>query len=195
MSAVLRGVVSPRTSGEPKAFTLAEFTRGALLAFLVFQPMGIVIAFVSGAIVPMGLPAGSVSNVAQASLNFGLIAVIFGAIIGLPCSIAALVVGAPGAYVLGRLVRRVRADGIHLLLFGLFGLVLGAITMSASDAVLAMIVGSGPQAPGLNDVPRDVPFSCASGAAVAIGRLLALRRARKSDALLAGIRSVVERLE
>lgn len=193
--AVRYGALSPRTPDLPKAFTFAEFVRGALTAFLVFQPMGMIIAFVSGAIVPWGLPSGSTSNIwAQAAL-FGLIALVFGAVYGLPFSVAALFVGAPFAYLLGWALRRVRLDAVHLIAFTLFGLVLGLLTMSGADMAMGAIGGSALQLPDLSDMPHDVAFYCASGVAVSLGRLAALRKARKSDAVLLGLRYVAGKPE
>lgn len=193
--AVRYGASPPRRADLPKAFTLGEFVRGALTAFLVFQPMGMVIAFVSGAIVPWGLPPGSTSNIWAAALSFGAIGLIFGAVYGLPFSVAALLVGAPFAYLLGLVLRRVRADAVHLIGFALFGLVLGLLTMTAADIAIGSIGGSGLQLPDLSDMPHDLAFYCASGVAVALGRLAALRNARKTDAVLLGLRHMAERPE
>ncbi|GAB3609207.1 hypothetical protein GCM10027414_13320 [Humibacter ginsengiterrae] len=194
--AVRYGAWSPRTADLPKAFTFGEFSRGALTAFLVFQPMGMVIALVSGAIVPWGLPPGSTSNIWAAAVSSAAIGLIFGAVYGLPFSVAALLVGAPLAYLLGLSLRRVRADAVHLMAFALFGLVLGALTTTAADMTMGAIGGSGLQLPDLGEVQAHyAAFECASGVAVTLGRLVALRKARKGDAVLLGLRHMAEGLE
>lgn len=104
---------SPRTDAAPLAFTRGEFLRGAVRAWATTSAL-LVAAW---AVVTGG--AGVVS--------------IF---VVVPASLVALVAGAPGAYALGRAMRRVPHVAAHVALFAAYGaLVGGAMTLLCLQAV------------------------------------------------------------
>ncbi|MGN6206902.1 hypothetical protein [Humibacter sp.] len=179
--AVRYGASSPRRADLPKAFTLGEFVRGALTAFLVFQPMGMIIAFVMAARIPFNLPiTPPASAIWSSSLDDGLYGVLFGGIYGLPTSFSALIVGSPVAYLLGTALRRIRADWIHLAAFATYGMFVGISAFIVLNGVLHATADL--VLPGLGSPFSYVPFVCAAGIAVALGRLISLQAARKRDA-------------
>lgn len=96
---------SPRTAAEPRAFTRTEFLSGAGRAWL-WTTLLLVAAWT---IVTRGN-------------------VVFAVIVILPASAVALVLGAPGAYALGRRLRSSSRTGVHSAAFACYGAVLGSIT-------------------------------------------------------------------
>jgi hypothetical protein len=175
------GFESPRSERYPNAFTYDELLRGAALAYVFFQLMGMVIVFWIGTIdgVVVGLQTHPVSWAEAPVMGLGYA---FGAgVIGLPVSFASLAVGSIGAKGLGMLLRRVRGDRVHVAAFAGYGVVIGAATFVVFDLITD---GSDP---GSFDATLlwmviVIPLTCAT---VALGRLAALTMARADDAAYA----------
>jgi hypothetical protein len=68
-------------------------------------------------------------SVVVCALLFGFLMVPFALIYAVPVSFIALLAWAPFAYILGQALRRVQRLAVHLIAFGMFGAVLGAVTM------------------------------------------------------------------
>lgn len=146
---------SPRTDLEPLAFTRTEFLAGAGRAWLWTTLLLIA---------------------AWAVLTGGW-SLIVGTVTILLASIPALVVGAPGAYVLGRRLRRSPRVATHLVLFVVYGAVVGALT---TMLVVPVAIGT---SEGLSIVPLfslvNVPLSAIG---VASAWFVTMRRALRADA-------------
>lgn len=186
MTALPCGELEPRRTTEfSRAFTLADFAWGAIVAFLAFQPMGIIIGFCVG--VASGWEqlqdSGPISSWPGALL-YGVIGAVFSALYGFVPSIIALLAGSPAAYFLGRSLARVQPVWIHLAAFAAYGLVIGALTSTTFQLVIAATSGATPSTTNFSDLAFYWPFDCASGVAVAWGRWKALQRTTKKNAAL-----------
>lgn len=91
-------------TGEPRAFTRTEFLRGVGRAWL-WTTLLLVLAW--------------------AAVTEG--AGVFAIVVILPASLVALVIGAPGAYVLGRRLRSSSRTGVHLVAFAGYGALLASL--------------------------------------------------------------------
>lgn len=97
---------SPRTEAEPLAFTRTEFLRGAGRAWLWTTLLLIAV---------WGVLSGGFT------LTVGSVFILLG-------SVPALVVGAPGAYAIGWLLRRSPHLAWHAIVFATYGAAIGATT-------------------------------------------------------------------
>lgn len=123
------GRPSRRTPELPMAFSAWEFIRGALLAWLAFLLLAPIMFMLAVAI--MGA-AASFGDFAVSAVVFGLM----GLITIFPWAIAALIVGSPLAFLLGRSLRRVTRISVHLLLFAAFGLLLGVVASAVATPLI-----------------------------------------------------------
>lgn len=146
---------SPRTDTEPMAFTGWEFFRGAVTAWWVFLPTLAVLHIWLGA--------------------WALIVVLN----ALTWSFGALVAGAPLAWMLGRMLRRVPRVGIHLLAFAVLGAIVGVATTWVAIATM-----SGPRTTGV--AVLAALHVIAATVAVGIGWWSTARRALREDAATNG---------
>lgn len=157
---------SPRTDLEPFAFTRTEFLAGAGRAWLWTTLLLIA---------------------AWAVLSGGL-SLVVGSVMILVASIPAVVVGAPGAYALGRRLRRSPRVEKHLVLFVVYGAVVGALTTMLVGPV---VTGT---SEGFSIVPLfalvNVPLSAIS---VASAWFVTMRKALRADAAGFGDGSVSAR--
>ena len=152
------GVASPRTAQHPRAFTGHEFITGVFWAVLWFQPMGAAITLVIGLI---ATPVMALGYTVAAGF------------VGLPVSIAAALVGSPGAFVFGRALSAESRDRIHLVVFAAYGVAVGLVTVVASG----LVVGGSPSAVWLL-----APYALAAGVAVPLGWWKASRGALAAEA-------------
>jgi hypothetical protein len=107
------------------AFTLWEFARGALIAWLGFNVLAPVI--IAGWSIVAIVASGTFSE-----LGSVVWILLFAPIILLPWSIGALLVlGAPLAFVLGRTLRRTTTRASHFAAFAVLGMVVGVATSIA----------------------------------------------------------------
>ncbi len=104
---------SPRTTSEPFAFTRSEFLRGAARAWFWTAMLLIAVWAISTG-------------------GIGVVSALF----ILPASVFALAIGAPGAYVLGRWLRRSPHVPVHLAAFAAYGVLLSVVV----TAIYALIV-------------------------------------------------------
>lgn len=111
---------TPRSHAEPMAFTGIEFFRGAIAAWL----WALGLTTLGWAVVAAGIG--------------GIIALIYAT----PAVTAATVLFAVVAWALGRLLRRVRAIAVHLVLFAALGAAVGAVTTAAFGATLSGVTGT-----------------------------------------------------
>lgn len=149
---------SPRTVEYPRAFAGFEFTTGVFWALLWFQPMGMVITLVLGL-------------VAEPEWAFGFVA--GGAFVGFPVSVAAALVGAPGAHAIGRALRRSANDRLHLAVFSAYGVTVGTVTAFAAGLLLGRSVYA---------ALLLLPYALAAGVAAPLGWWKASRSALAADA-------------
>ena len=156
------GNSSPRTAEHPRAFTTFEFITGVFWAVLWFQPMAAVVALVVGLI---------------SSPMFAFAFVIGGGFVGLPVSVAAALVGAPFAGLLGRALKADSRDRVHVVAFTAFGVAIGL----ATAAVVGLVLG-GSLLAGL----MFAPFALPCGVAVPLGWWKTSRSALAADAHRAG---------
>ena len=105
---------SPRTDAEPLAFTRTEFLAGAARAW--------------GATTLLIIVAWAVLT--------GGFSVIVGTVMIVLASVPAVALGSPGAYALGRLLRRSPRVGAHLFAFATYGALVGAITTAVAIPAL-----------------------------------------------------------
>lgn len=163
MTAVDAVHVSPRTAEHAMAFTWGEVGNGALFAWtwflLLFIPatMGVAIMLSQWD----GLRA-------VAAAPFLLV---IGGLIAVPVSLVVTAVGLPIAYGLAMLLRRVRADALHLAVFAVFGATIGGAAVAGVATVF-----------GFLSVGFVSAYTIASAVAVAVGWWKASRRALASDA-------------
>jgi len=104
---------TPRTDAEPLAFTRSEFLRGARRAWLTVTLLLVGVWIL-------------------VTVGWGIVA----APVILVASLGALVVGSPGAYLLGRALRTNPHVGRHMALFAVYGGALGAAATATTVAVL-----------------------------------------------------------
>ncbi|WP_394279929.1 hypothetical protein [Microbacterium sp.] len=120
--------VPVRTLEEPMAFTMGEFLRGALIAFLGYPLWGTLLtAIVSVPADPAGV------------LTWLPVFLLYLVGVAAPWTIGTLVVGLTPAWALGRALRRVSGKGLHVAAFALLGAALGALTL-----VVALTIGGMP---------------------------------------------------
>ena len=110
------GHIPPRTAELPMAFTVAEFVRGAVAAWVAF----LVLATAAYAAVIQG---------------YVVVATAF----YVPWSLGAALVGSPAAYLLGRSLRRVRRIAVHIAAFAALGAAVGL----AATIVFVAVYGHG----------------------------------------------------
>jgi len=101
---------SPRTDAEPLAFTRTEFLGGTARAWGTTT----LLLIVGWAVLTGGF-----------SLIVGTAAILL-------VSVPAVVIGSPGAYALGRLLRRLPRVGAHLLAFSAYGALVGVVTTTVT---------------------------------------------------------------
>lgn len=121
----VRRVEAPvRTPELPMAFTWEEFRGGAVRAWWMFQwvyPLSY-----PAIVLIMATASGSFDTLAY-QLMWSLYGVVIAFLWTFVCSLVAVVfIGAPLAWLLGRALWRVRARAVHLALFALLGVVIGA---------------------------------------------------------------------
>ncbi|QEO15833.1 hypothetical protein FLP10_16450 [Agromyces intestinalis] len=158
------GRIDPRTPDEPMAFTFGEFTRGAFGAWGWFLLLA-----VPALLLYLGLSGSSGLGALPLALIFGWPLYV------LPASIAALLAGAPPAWLLGWSLRRVGSASAHVVAFGVYGTVLGIAMTWATFAVLWPSTSSAALA--AMTMPA-APFVAASAISVALGRHGAILRTR-----------------
>lgn len=112
---------SPRTDAEPLAFTRTEFLAGT--------------ARVWGATTLLLIVGWAVLT--------GGFSLVVGAVAILLVSVPAVVIGSPGAYALGRLLRRLPRVGAHLLAFSAYGALVGVVTTTVTLPALLGDSGGG----------------------------------------------------
>ena len=112
---------SPRTDAEPLAFTRTEFLAGTARAW--------------GATTLLIIVAWAVLT--------GGFSVVVGTVMILLASVPAVALGSPGAYALGRLLRRSPRVGAHLIAFAAYGGLVGAITTAVAVPALTGDSGDG----------------------------------------------------
>lgn len=146
---------SPRTDAAPLAFTPSEFVAGAARAWAATTLLIIT---------------------AWAVLTGGL-SLIVGTVMIVMASVPAVVVGSPGAYLLGRFLRRIPRVGAHLMVFAGYGALVGAITTAVAVPVLIGDAGG----TGVSDTVFlvNVPLSAIG---VAGAWFITMRRALRRDA-------------
>lgn len=110
---------SPRTDAAPLAFTRTEFLRGAARAWL-WTTLLLIVAW------------------AISTGGIGVVSALF----ILPASVVALVIGAPGAYGLGRWLRRSPRVPVHLAVFAAYGALL-SVVVTALYAVIVTTPATG----------------------------------------------------
>jgi len=167
------GTGSPRTLERPMGFTFWEFGRGALGAwgwFLLMSIPGLAVAPVVAAW-ETGITQGYdgwLDHIGYAIPMW----VFFGGLLVLAWSIAAFLLGAPFAYLLGCLMRSVAHIGIHLVAFVLFGVGIGIA-----------VAWTTPFPSGLLPWPTTAtPFVLAAAIAIPLGWHRTVRRALADDA-------------
>lgn len=167
------GRVSPRSPRHPLAFNGDEFLYGVWRAWLLFQciaPASVFVSVLISAAQGVG-GAAQVADVVGSAFGSTLLAGVF----GLPTSILAPLIGMLPAYFLGKALRRVRDERIHIAAFAVLGLVIGVGTVVAFTAV----VGLGPEQ--MSHV--WILLVLAAGVAVPFGQFAAVRRALAADAV------------
>ncbi|WP_323987549.1 hypothetical protein [Microbacterium plantarum] len=112
---------SPRTDAEPLAFTRAEFLAGIARAW--------------GATTLLLIVAWAVLT--------GGFSLVVGTVMILVVSVPAVVIGSPGAYALGRLLRRSPRVGAHLIAFTAYGALVGFATTAVALPLLIGDSGDG----------------------------------------------------
>lgn len=157
------GTSTPRTAEHPRAFTTFEFITGVFWALLWFQPMGAAITLVMSSI--------SVPHDMVGAYLVG------GAFVGFPVSIAAALVGAPLACVIGRALSRDPRDRLHLMAFSAYGIAVGLFVAD----VAGLLLGGTPYAALLL-----LPYACAAGVAVPLGWWKTSRAALAADPSTSG---------
>ncbi len=126
---------SPRTDAEPLAFTRAEFLKGAARAWGATT----LLLIVSWAVVTGGF-----------SLVVGTVMIVI-------ASVPAVVIGSPGAYALGRFLRRSPRIGVHLIAFAAYGALVGVVT--TAGALITLMGGSADGWAGSIALLVNVPLS------------------------------------
>ncbi|WP_156138856.1 hypothetical protein [Microbacterium mangrovi] len=161
--------MSPRTADEPRAFTGDEFVRGAGIAYVLFQPIGALV-FSVGMILEVS--PGAQPNVVGTIFGGALLWLVPGLLV----SGLVTLLGMPLAYLLGRRMRRVDRDWIHVLAFFGYGLAVGL----AVEYVFS--IGSGnPFGTLLQPWSMMRADSWASGVVVSLGWLITSRAALARD--------------
>ncbi|GLJ78908.1 hypothetical protein [Microbacterium imperiale] len=145
---------SPRTEAEPLAFTRAEFLRGAGRAWLWTTLLLIAV---------WGVLSGGFT-------------LTVGSVFILMASVPGLVVGAPGAYAIGRLLRRSPHVASHAIVFATYGAAIGATTTLV--AVPLMTGGSDLGSAGAAFSLVNAPVSAVG---VAVAWFATARQALRSD--------------
>ena len=168
-----------RTPELPMAFTFPEFARGAVHVWVVFQlvfPLSYpVIIVVAGLTAPGADPDQAISDTWALALAWGLLGIVMTFVFALPWSIGALMlVGAPAAWLLGMSLRRVRSFPVHLTLFAMLGLGVGALTAWLASSTMSM--GDG--------IPYVEIGGLVTAASVAHGWRRTASRALREDAVL-----------
>ena len=156
------------------AFTLREFRSGAWEAWLLFQAVAPIIAFVGGGIAAQHDPYVVEQAGIETFVGYGFGSVVWGGLFGAPSSFIALALGAPFAYMLGHALRRTASEGIHFFAFALLGLVIGGATALGFTALM----GQAAARPAIM-----VPLALAAGVVVPCGQYRASRRALRADAV------------
>lgn len=168
-----------RTPELPMAFTFGEFAGGAWRAWWTFSwvfPIAFSLANLAGTLLTPE-PRWTASSI---SGSFAIL--LFSYIWEIPWTLAGLaLVGGPCAWLLGLALRRVRSLRVHLVAFGLLGLVVGALMSWLAGTVM----GLGP----LSAVPSG---ALVAGFAVPYGWYRAARRALAEDALVRGPAAAAE---
>jgi hypothetical protein len=168
-----------RTSELPMAFTFAEFARGAVRAWVAFQlvfPLSYpAIILVEALTAPAADPGQAVSDTWAQALAWGLLGIVMTFVFALPWSLGALVlVGAPAAWLLGIALQRVRSFPVHLALFAILGLVVGAVTAWLASSTMS--TGAG--------IPYVAIGALVTAASVAYGWWRTASRALRDDAVV-----------
>ena len=173
---------SPRTTELPTAFTAWEFTRGALMAWFVFNLLAPFAVLAWGVV-------GSLLRGTDPGLNSAPFILIYTPVIAAPWSFGALLVlGAPLAVVLGLAMRRRAYSSAHLRAFTGLGALVGAVTtvawqwwnwMPRLDRVVYM-AGDGSLWAQL-DWALIVLMAAVTAAAVANGWRFTMKRALLAD--------------
>lgn len=146
---------SPRTDAAPMAFTAGEFVRGALYAWGLFLGLS-TLAFVPLFLSMFWLPL----------------------YVTLPWSLGALLIGAPIAYVLGRMLLRVHSLVVHVVAFTTFGAAVGVATTALAMAA----EWTGLSQPSFTGYAVPMIVVCAAAtAAVPLGWWLTASRALRRD--------------
>lgn len=162
-----------RTPELPMAFAFGEFAGGAWRAWWTFSwvfPIAFSLANLAGALLTTDSQwwANSIAG------SFYILLV--GYIWEIPWTLAGLaIVGGPCAWLLGLALRRVRSLRVHLLAFGLLGLVVGALMSWLTGTVM-----------GLDVIGVVASGALVAGVAVPYGWYRAAKRALAEDALVRG---------
>lgn len=154
------------------AFTGEDFTYGMMWAIGSYQAMGAFVTLIETFVIPL------IGGDAQYwSARMALFTLAVSGFVGVIVSIVATTVASPVAYLLGILLRRCRWELVHLIAFGLFGLVFGLTTM----VVISFLFSGGDQ---LTSDGSTWVMSYAAPAAIAVplGQYRAARRALRADA-------------
>lgn len=146
---------SPRTDAEPLAFTYTEFVAGTVRAWVVTT----LLLVVGWAILTGGM-----------SLFVGTVMILI-------ASLPAAAVGAPGAYAIGRLLRRSPRVSRHLAAFVGYGALVGTLTTLVAMPVLLNIAALASE--NRIFLMVNVPLSAIG---VAVGWFVTMRRALRIDA-------------
>ena len=170
--------VSPRTARRPMAFTAGEFIRGALVAFGWFYALYVpAVGLLTLMSALVDSPAGPASD---PSRLLALAEVIPLSIIGLvwaaPASLVALATyGGGAALLVGLALRTSRRVWVHLTLYALIGVAVGA----ATPLLTFRIVSTGLFPSATSDLELAIPFALSTGAAVVLGWLSGMKDARR----------------
>ncbi|SDQ15709.1 hypothetical protein SAMN04487847_0643 [Microbacterium sp. cf332] len=146
---------SPRTDAEPLAFTRTEFLAGTARAW--------------GATTLLLVLAWAVLT--------GGFSLVVGTVVIVLASLPAVVIGSPGAYALGRLLRRSPRVGAHLFAFTAYGALVGVVTTAI--ALRAFTGDSGDGWVGSIAFLVNVPLSAIG---LAGAWFITMRRALRLDA-------------
>jgi len=115
-------LVQPQTPASPWAFSVPEFVRGAIIAWAAFV---VVASLTHGSILAWDFARASDEQSPLTTLLASIYLAVFSLPWMLPWTVAGLVIGAPIAFGIGRLLRRERRRAVHLLAFATLGFLVG----------------------------------------------------------------------
>lgn len=160
-----------RTANEPMAFTPAELWRGARNTWCVFMAL-----MVSGLILMMVISTALVGNGALSLPILIAFTVGYASVIGGGVSLIVMIAGAPVAGLIGKSLRREPRVRVHLLVYSLLGLSIGALTVIVS----ALLLDTG-RIQDLLRNPLILIVACSATLAIPLGWWASARRALRED--------------